>query len=73
VFVWGGQRLLAVLQHAQKRQHLLPQPLVLIYYSAKVFSEVPQLRLGCVYPLVSHLNNANDLGKVILCGWRFLR
>jgi hypothetical protein len=63
---------MAVFEHAQDREHLFTHALILLCYPVKVFSEVPQLRLGRVYPLVSHLHDSNDFGKVFLCGRGFL-
>ena len=68
----GSGQWLAVLEHAHQRQDLLTQPLVLVYYSAEVFSKVAELRLGRVYALVTRLDDADDFGKVILGGRGFL-
>ena len=68
----GGGQWLAVLEHAHQRQDLLAQPLVLVYYSAEVFSEVAELGLCRVNALVTRLDNADDFGKVVLGGRSFL-
>jgi hypothetical protein len=73
VLVRRGQRVLAVLEHAQERQHLLTQPLVLVDDAAEILAQVPQLRLGRVYALVAGLHDADNLGEVVLGGRRLLR
>lgn len=75
MFVGGGergQRLLLLLEHAHKRQDLLAQALVLVDDAAEVFAQMAQLRLGRVYALVARLDDADDLGEVVLGGGSFL-
>lgn len=68
----GGQRLLLLLEHAHDGQDFFAQALVLVDDAAEVFAQMAQLRLGRVNALVAGLDDADDLGEVVLGGGRFL-
>jgi hypothetical protein len=72
VFVWCGQGLLLLLEHAHEGQDLFAQALVLVDDAAEVFAQMAQLRLGRVYALVAGLDDSDDLCEVVLCGGSFL-
>lgn len=64
----GGQRLLALLEQADEGQDLVAQALVLVDDAAEVLAQMAQLGLGRVDALVARLDDADDLGEVVLRG-----
>ena len=72
MLVGRGRQLLVVLEDAQERQHFFAQPLVLVHDPAEVLAKMPQLRLSCVYALITRLDDPDYLGEVVLGGRRFL-
>jgi len=67
--VGGRERVLTVLEHAHQGQYLFAQALVFVESATQILAQMAQFQLGRVDALVSRLDDAYDLGEVILC-WR---